>query len=362
MHTNERIKLIVSKLHEWISPRHGNLEGAIEKTVDQGLFPLVDIRHAVRCHKKRISEQALRDWAKKAGVEDEMPDERKILCLHAGNLPLVGLQDVIACMVSGVQYFGKISRKDPHLIPAFLRQFHDTPLSEKVHTELMLESYENLEADAVTFSGSDSTVPEVKSIIRKMNIADEDARFLIRSAHFSIAYIDKVTDKNGPQLAEAILRYNGRGCRSVAVIVSPLSLSDVAGKLTSHFETYWTMNPTWKVLSSLNRYRFAYNRAVGKEQLLLEHLIIEEGMPEMNNDEVIYWVRGNHDTVRDLAKQFGSEIQNIYITGRRQIKGMKDRVEPLENAQCPPINWKPDGVDVLAWLQTGTASGTIHFI
>ena len=47
--------------------------------------------------------------------------------LHAGNLPLVGFQDVLAVLLSGAGYAGKLSRKDPWLIASFfdvLRQLH----------------------------------------------------------------------------------------------------------------------------------------------------------------------------------------------------------------------------------------------
>lgn len=358
MQTSERIKLIVHKVHEWIGLRTGSLEGAIEKTVGNGLFPLVDIRYAVQCLGKRVGERVLSEWAKKAGIPEEVTGEQKIVCLHAGNLPLVGFQETLACLIAGVRYYGKISRKDPYLLPAFLQLFRDTPLSENIHTEMLLESYDNLDADAVIFSGSADSIPEIKSVIEQKQIAKNKARFLTRTARFSMAYMDKLTDKTGPRLAEAVLRYNGRGCRSVVVIVSPLLLNDVAGKLSDYFEAYWTLNPTWKEVSSLNRYHYAYNRAIGRDQLQLEHLIVEQGDPVLDNEDVIYWVPGDLNTVQRLAVSFGSELQSIYMNGRKKhIKVRSGRIESLADAQCPPITWRPDGVDILAWLRAGLTTG-----
>lgn len=362
MNTGERIKLVVSKINEWFSPRNGSLEGAIERTVDEGLFPLVDVRYAVDALKERIREQSLREWAEKAKVPEEGFPEQKVLCLHAGNLPLVGFQDVVACLVSGVQYFGKVSRKDPHLISSFVRQFKDTSLSEQLYKETRLESYENLNADSVIFSGSKKSVPGIKSVIQKSNIARHNSRYLIRTAYFSMAYVDKLNNRIGRDLASAILRYNGKGCRSVAVVVSPLSLSEVKETLAHFLESYWTINPTWREPSPVNRYRFAYNEAVEKDQMLLEHLIIEEGDPSMDNDDVVYWVKGDLDTVKDMADNFGPALQNIYVTEKRKVTGHEDKIEALENAQRPHLNWKPDGVDILEWLCADFTTGGVHVI
>ena len=226
-------------------------------------------------------------------------------------------------------------------------------MEKRIHYSTDLNNFSGLEADAVTFSGSDESVPAVRHIIKEKNIAKPDARYLIRTAHFSIAYLDAFNEENASRLAEAILRYDGRGCRSVAVVVSPVELNAISCTFTDFFESYWLKNPVHHEPSPKTTYRFAYNKAVNKPQMLLEHLIVENSEPRFDNDDVISWVIGGPEKVVELAEKYGDRLQNIYITGPEiHIPGVNDKIDQLKKAQCPDLNWKPDGVDILKWINS----------
>lgn len=350
MNVPERIKLIAEIAGKWFTSRDTSLAGAVEKTADEMLFARPDIIHAIRCLMKSVNEDNMLNWAENIS---SWLENKKIICLHAGNLPLVGFQDALACLISGVDYYGKISRKDPYLLADFLEQFEGTELEKFIHYSTDLNDFAGLEADAVTFSGSDESVPVVRRIIREKNMAKSDARYLIRTAHFSIAYLDVFNEENASNLAEAILRYEGRGCRSVAVVVSPVELNTISCTFTDYFESYWLKNPVHHEPSPKSAYRFAFNKAVNKPQMLLEHLIIENGESSFDNDDIISWVSGGPEKVIELAAKYGDRLQNIYITGPKiQIPGAEDKVDQLEKAQCPDLNWKPDGIDILKWINS----------
>ena len=50
-----------------------------------------------------------------------------------------------------------------------------------------------------------------------------------------------------------------------------------------------------------------------------------------------------------LVGRYGAKIQSVYAAGRvsqTQVAGRE--LEPLARAQNPLVDWRPDGVDVLA--------------
>lgn len=350
MNLTDRINLIILKINQWLTSPDSSINMAIRRTLQDDFFSESDIHYAISCLKKQISKEILIEWCRNSNLTDASMNS-KVLCLHAGNLPLVGFQDALACLLSGTDYYGKISRKDPWLLPDFLNQFNDTGLSNRIHYSIDINEFDSIEADAVIFSGSESSVPEVMRVIHTKKMVTIKARFLIRIAHFSIAYLDKFDDSSAKELVEAILRYDGKGCRSVAIIVSPLPLNSINDILPKYFESYWSDNPATRKPKSKTFYRFAYNKAVEKRMIMMNHIMIEQSEPAFDNDDIIYWVKGGPEKVVELADQYGGQIQCLYATQTGNIfKGYEGKTELLREAQCPSINWKPDGTDILEWL------------
>ena len=91
--------------------------------MEEGLFSFEDIKFQIRALKENIDSGQVKEWAKRAELgERKNSFNQKVLCLHAGNLPLVGFQDALGTILSGADYFGKVSRKDPYLLPTFLEK------------------------------------------------------------------------------------------------------------------------------------------------------------------------------------------------------------------------------------------------
>jgi len=352
MTLESRIELIADKVRSWLESLDSSLQEAAEKTVKEDYFNQSDVIYAIQCLRQSVTLDKLKKWAQKGKVKDHGKNPQKVLCLHAGNLPLVGFQDALAALISGHHYFGKISRKDPYLLPDFLSRFEDTPLYAKMQWNTTLNHFQDLNADAVTFSGSESSIPSVMQAIKEHNIAKANARYLIRKAHFSIAYFDAFNDVNSKNLVNAILRYDGKGCRSVAIVVSPVTLAQIRCSFTDYFEAFWMHHPTYRKPTPKITYRSAYDKAVGKTHMLLEHLIIEEADdPKLDEDHIIYWVEGDVQKMIELANKYGDQVQNVYVPSMSiPVEGYEDRKAPLSEAQCPPIDWKPDGMDILGWL------------
>lgn len=349
-----RIKTLLEASENWLRKDNHHLMDAIDKSVREGYFSFEDVKFAIQAIKKSINKTALEEWIERAGIDDEHDASgENVLCLHAGNLPLVGFQDTFATLLSGARYVGKISRKDPYLLPTFLNEVKKTALwtDRDVQWTHRLNDFEDMRHDSIIFAGSESSVPGVKKAIQKWNLAKDNTRYLIRTAHFSIAYLDRKDERSMQDLTEAIFRYGGMGCRSVAIVVSPFSLNSIKCELTDYIESFWLANPQHKTPQPKLRQQFAYNKAVERPQAWLDYFLLQEEGIELDQDFVCYWMQGEESKAAELADRYSDELQSLYVSHPDvEIPGWQERTEYLSDAQQPPISWKPDGVDTLEWL------------
>lgn len=350
----KRIDTLFEATENWLSDDNLYLKDAINRTVREGYFSFEDIQFAIEAIRESISPEAVEQWFERVNFDDgHNASQKNVLCLHAGNLPLVGFQDAFATLLCGARYTGKISRKDPYLLPTFLNEVKKTGQWSDMDVQWThrLDDFEGMPHDAVVFAGSESSVPEVKDAIDKFELAHTNTEFLIRTAHFSLAYLDQKEEKTLRELVDGIFRYGGKGCRSVAVVVSPFSMDEVKDELTEQAKQFWLENPQHEIPPAKLKQQFAYNEAIERPQLWLKYFLLQEGGLELDQDFVCYWVQGDKSTVAELSQQYGSQLQSVYVTdSQEEITDLKQEIELLSNVQKPALSWKPDGVDLLEWL------------
>lgn len=342
---DEHIASLEVAIKGWLSEPDSGLTEAVKKTVDEGIFPIHDIEFQLGVFSNNLNNGDIRAWADRSGISNSNnAKEKKILCLHAGNLPLVGFQDAIATILSGADYFGKISRKDPYLLSSFLTYAQLNGVSQIKDWSTDIGHFENLGADHVLFAGSELSIDDVKEKINMLKAISKGGDYLVRTAKFSIAYLDSKETKEIRHLVEAMLRYKGRGCRSVAMVVSPFSLSDLKAPLQEEVRLFLKENPTNNQAQNILNYQKAYNKAVGRSQLDMGSVLIHESddFPELEG--VIHWVHGDEDTLNRLRAQFGRMVQSVYSN----TKGGK--YEYIRDAQWPNLWWEPDGIDIISEL------------
>jgi hypothetical protein len=259
-----------------------------------------------------------------------------VLCLHAGNLPLVGWHDVVSVARAGHRYAGKLSKKDP-----YLREWIEEWLPEaRVSSDLA--AFTGLRADAVLFSGSADSVPAVMKRLKELGAVHEHTRYLIRTAHTSLAWVDSLDPKTMSDLAEGIARYDGQGCRSVRYVYSPYSFDEAKEALMAASAMF-----SDRTLFPRNDYRKAYLNSIGKSHIQVGRLLVSDTNPLWDDDDAVVWVQADKETLLRHADELGDGLQQLYFTTEKMDGG---RWEPLSQAQTPGVDWKPDGVDVLEWL------------
>lgn len=352
----QHIENVSNAIDRWLQPDNSILKDAIDQTVDKGFFSFKDIKHQILTLKSSLKKKNLEIWAERSELDFNRLNNNKVFCLHAGNLPLVGLQDLLAVVLTGGNYFGKISKKDPFLLPSLLEIFVEFDLVEKNQWSTKLEDFSGNQMDAILFAGSESSGKNVLSSLKSLKIIDNRTPALIRTAHFSIALIENNSPQTMESLTEAVFRYGGTGCRSVAIVVAPFHLNDEKCGYTDYVESFWLKNPQHQKPSESLFHRYAYNRAMEIPQAWLNDFLIEENVSYPDEKFLLYWVNGNFETLTNLVEKFKNGLQSVYSTAvhiGKVVEGF--RIEPLSQAQSPQIWWKPDQVDTIKWLQKKVA-------
>lgn len=341
----QHIKLVSQATKEWLKPDNYALKEAIEKTVNEQLFSLEDIKFQIRALKQKLDTGQVEAWAKRAQLSDSNnASGKKVLCLHAGNLPLVGFQDSLGIILSGADYSGKLSRKDPYLLESYLNHLKKYDLQNSISFSTDLEAYSDVKADKILFAGSEQSVESVKKKLFDLSAIDKNTEFVIRTAKFSMAYLDNEDPETLRDMIEAAFRYGGKGCRSVAMIVSPFSLSQVKCHFTDYVEEFWLNNPQLRKPKDKLAYQFAFNKAIERDQAWLDDFLVQESEEFPDQEFTLNWVQGDHQKLKELNARFGTAVQSVYRT-EENIDGIK--AEFLSLAQTPDLWWEPDGIPVI---------------
>jgi len=339
-------------ISQWLRPDNPQLKLAIERSVDEDLFSFEDIKHQILALKQALTPDKIDRWVVKSGCTPNSLRNKTVMCLHAGNLPLVGLQDFLAVMISGADYTGKLSGKDPYLLPSLIKIFQENSVFQKSVFNTELQSFFNYKVDAWLFSGSKNNGSVVNNILLDNHVVSEDSPSLIRTAFFSAAFIDTFDKETVLDLTEAVFRYGGAGCRSVAIVVSPLNLNDIKCEFTDYVENFWLNNPQHQHPSRELAHRFALNKALGTNQAWLNDFLIEEGEEVPRNKFILTWMKGDFSTFSSVINHNLDGLQSVYSTAAYIGEHAGNKIiEPLSAAQKPPVWWKPDGIDTLNWLQ-----------
>lgn len=350
------IKKISKAVDDWLQPDNFDLKKAIDQTVQERLFSIQDIKHQILVLKSSLQEKNLMTWAERSKLKTNSLRGKKVLCLHAGNLPLVGIQDLLAVAMAGGDYFGKISKKDPYLLPTLLEKFEKYNFVEANHWKLNIDDFSHKKMDAILFAGSEESAAVLKSSLLISEIIDNETPTLMRTAHFSMALIEDNQPQTMEDLTEAAFRYGGTGCRSVAIVVAPFHLNSEKCEFTDYIESFWLQNPQLKKPNETLYYRYAYNRGLEIPQAWLDNFLIEENVSKPKEKFLLYWVKGDMNTLTELAGKYRDGLQSIYSTSNHIGKNILGyQIESLSSAQSPPIWWKPDQVDTIQWLQKKVA-------
>lgn len=342
-----RIQAISRAAEAWQDPDYGPRAAAVEKTLDESnRFTEEALAFAINQQMHQAAEaERLIAW-----LADRQPaDERLIGVLHPGNVPLAGLQDLIAVLIAGHGYLGSLSSKSPHLLPAFAREVEEQSGELPARFGSADDVFQT--ADAVLATGSDETRVWAEAECDKNGI--DRSRRLLRGSGFAIAILDgNESEEEREGLAEDILLHEGLGCRNVAIVWAPAGLEP--DPYLEAMAAFRSVFPSHEDIPGALQMQQAFLEAVDTPHAYGEGLVflVSKGAPEVQKAGHTRW--SDYEDVAEVVQWldgYRDQIQLIVVPERvkQDLPGGLPTVPPGE-AQRPPIDWRPGGVDTVGFL------------
>jgi len=290
-----------------------------------------NVRHAMKAWGATLSAEAINNWVAAYPALSKAGDKAVTVGLIlAGNIPLVGLHDVICVWLSGHRATVKCSSQDPELIPALIT---------------VLDRFAPGAEDQITFT--DEKWGAVDAMIATGS--NNSARYfeyyfghlpnVVRKSRVSVAILDGTeTEADLAALSEDILRYFGLGCRNVSTLYLPQDF--VLDRL---FEAFFP----WSAIANNNKYanNYDYTRAIW---LLDKVEFLDNGFLLLKEDEAITSPVGTvfyerYSDRADVEKKIAENADRIQcVVGKKHLS--------FGATQQPGLSDYADGVDTMKFL------------
>lgn len=338
---------MVQTARAWKSPTYEQLRSnVVKKTLTvPNTFTEAAIEFAIDQQMDGVTEAALSDWIGHRRIKGRC----RVGVINAGNVPLVGLQDLLAVLVCGHSYVGVLSSKSPHLLPAFVNTLLDQ--GADIDAEFVDQDEMWGKADAVIATGSNEAIAQIKVLASRQGLAPD--KCLFRGNRYGIAILNGLESENDLDgLALDVLLHEGMGCRNVALIMVPAGLEP--DDCLKHFAEMRGVFPAHPSTSGRLSMQQAFLAATGQPHAYGDGLefLLSKGAPELQAPGHVRWVeyRDQDEMVR-VIEALRYEIQCIVAHSelREQLPSSWD-VGSFGSTQTPTLAWRPDKRDTIEFL------------
>lgn len=299
----------------------------MEEAHDQNnWFSESDVRRAVGAiASQMLVREKLETWVQPYPLP--VAEQRNVLVVMAGNIPLVGFFDMLCVLMAGHRAWVKCSAKDRVLME------YVVGLLREIEPEVPIfwSDGGDLRPDAVIATGSDNTNRYFRT--RYAGIPS-----LLRGSRQSVAVLDGGESQEQLQgLADDVFAYSGLGCRNVSLIFVPrgtvlkLPVRQMNDKYCHNYLQ------TRAVLTM---------QGIPFEDLGTAVLVEERAFPNALS-RINYSYYDSLQEVEDWLRMYDDELQCVVS----QCVGHSRRVG-FGVAQAPRLTDWPDDRDVLEFLAT----------
>lgn len=317
----------VSREDNWIQ----NLDNALlnAKQLNKW-FTKENLRLCIDVWGETLTESAISMWLSNY---PEPSKQQRLGLVLAGNVPLVGLHDILCGLASGCTIEAKLSSNDTLLLPliaAFLTEMEPS-WKDNIHfTQDKLSTY-----DKVIATGSNNTARYFEYYFRSKP-------HIIRKTRNGVAVLDgKESKEDLAGLCNDMLRYFGLGCRSISHLMVPndYDFNDLFLALYEH-----------KDIIHHNAYanNYDYNKAV---YLMQEQELLENGFMMLKNDESLNSpIACVHYSRYDNLKEAKEKISNNQEGIQCVVANCVDNALSFGQTQHPSLHDYADHVDTMDFL------------
>lgn len=297
-----------------------------------GWFRPENIRLALNQWSQALTPDKLQQWLQDYTLPSMQP--KNIGLILAGNIPFVGLHDLLCIWASGHSAIVKCASKDPYLLPWLVKELENICPEKKGCIQFTKDALSNYEAIIAT--GSNNSARYFETYFSKVP-------HLIRKNRNGVAVVDGTETKEQLEgLGADILTYYGLGCRNVSKVYLPkgYDLDLIFGGLYPYRDI---------IENQKYANNYDYNKAVF---LMSEFDFLENGF---------FMIRESSEWAAPIACLHYETYDNL-DTLQTELALQKEHIQcivsecdipnafPLGKAQHPQLWDYADGVDTLAFL------------
>ena len=303
---------------------------AIERAnLQNGWFQREACMEAIQSWGAALQPKNISQWINQYQI-NENNSPKTIAVIMAGNIPLVGLHDLISIWISGNRALVKCATKDSVLIP-FIVEINPLFQSLTSFTDGKLEGF-----DAVIATGSNNAA-------RYFDYYFSKYPHIIRKNRNGVAVLDgSETQEDMKNLGRDILQYYGLGCRNVSKLY-----------LSKGFDLDLIFKGLYPYANIIEMNKYANNYDYYKAVYLISQFDFKEnGFFILRENQAISSPigTGNYEFYEGLdllKKHLLDQQENIQcIVSNADIEG----AIPFGQAQNPNLWDYADGVDTLEFL------------
>ena len=262
-------------------------------------FTRANVIFAFKSWSEALSKNNVQQWLSQYQLP-QTTSPKKILIIMAGNLPLVGLHDLLCVLVTGHKAIVKLSSNDCVLLPYLITQMKT--FAPEWTEAVTFTDDKVTEYDAVIATGSNNTARYFEYYFGKKP-------HIIRKNRHSVAVL---TGKETPEelfaLGKDIFLYYGLGCRSISKLFVPKGYD---------FNLLFQAIYPYKDIIQEQKYanNYDYNKAV---YLMSLFQLLENGFLLLKEDE-----------------HYGSPIATLFYEYYTDIDSLKEKLTTdAEKIQC----------------------------
>ncbi len=262
-------------------------------------FTRTNVIFAFKSWSDALSKNNVKQWLSQYQLP-QTTSSKKILIIMAGNLPLVGLHDLLCVLVTGHKAIVKLSSNDCVLLPYLITQMKT--FAPEWTEAVTFTDDKVTEYDAVIATGSNNTARYFEYYFGKKP-------HIIRKNRHSVAVL---TGKETPEelfaLGKDIFLYYGLGCRSISKLFVPKGYD---------FNLLFQAIYPYKDIIQEQKYanNYDYNKAV---YLMSLFQLLENGFLLLKEDE-----------------HYGSPIATLFYEYYTNVASLKEKLTTdAEKIQC----------------------------
>ncbi len=285
-----------------------------------------------------LDKKKLEKWVSFYNIPDNAPSKNTGIIM-AGNIPLVGFQDLLSVFISGHKAIVKLSSKDTILMEYVIEHLYK--INPAIRTLIKIEErLKNI--DAIIATGSNNSFRYFEYYFGKYP-------HIIRKNRNGVAVLTgKESNEDLQALSFDILDYFGLGCRNVSKLYVPNDYD--FGRLMQILDKH-------QYLKEHNKYmnNYDYNLAISlinKDRIYQNDVIfLKEDTSYLSRIASVHFEEYKSFDELTTRLKNDNELIQVVVSKSGNYTGFEREVS-FGNTQFPTLSDYADGVDIMRFLLT----------